>query len=744
MRATHRFLFLNAGINFGVLNGEPGDGKAENGNADAAAAAADAPPADDAPSTTTPTPAQLAAALADALASADMSTTTEKALRRGLEAPFGVDLSDRKAAIRAQVTAFLEGKPYAVDDGGTADKEATTSSLPPTYCRPGATGIVIGAGPAGLAAASHLQRCGVHVTVLEARARVGGRVVSDTTTVGAPADLGASIVTGTRATLDGGAGGGGRRADPASLLARQLGVGLHTLGAEMPLFDSVDGAAVPPDVDARADTLRDALLDDARDTVAELSAAEAGAASLGGELEAALARRLAARGAGGDGTADGGADAAALAPAADAGGAPTDAAAAADATTALTASDDDDDDVDAKKEAAAFAQATDADLRVVDWHFAGLEYGCSAPLHAVSLAHWNQDEEFGGFGGPHCMVVGGFGEVMARFASSIRDLRLSTPVSRVAVTETGVTVTTEAGDTVTADVCVCAVPLGVLKARSIAFDPPLPPWKEEAIASLGYGTLNKAILRFPHRFWREGVDYFGLVRPAGRATRGEAFMCWDVGRYAPASPPVLAVLFAGEAGAALEDAPDGAGATAALAALRGAFGEGAVPEPVASIETRWKNEPYSRGSYSFVAPGATGATYDALARPVGRRLLWAGEATARSHPDTVGGALLSGLREAARALGGGGALACAEEELAATRAAATAAAASDDDVGSASSGGEWSDGGAAAAVPTARGRKRKTAADAPPRKRKTPPLPPAPPPPHHCSRCRGGSPPRGA
>lgn len=58
--------------------------------------------------------------------------------------------------------------------------------------------IVIGAGPAGLAAARHLQRMKYRVTVLEARQRVGGRVFTDRTTFSAPVDLGASIITGKR------------------------------------------------------------------------------------------------------------------------------------------------------------------------------------------------------------------------------------------------------------------------------------------------------------------------------------------------------------------------------------------------------------------------------------------------------------------------------------------------------------------------------------------------------------------
>jgi hypothetical protein len=31
----------------------------------------------------------------------------------------------------------------------------------------------------------------------------------------------------------------------------------------------------------------------------------------------------------------------------------------------------------------------------------------------VSLPFWNQDEDYHGFGGPHCMVVGGYDQVRA-------------------------------------------------------------------------------------------------------------------------------------------------------------------------------------------------------------------------------------------------------------------------------------------------------------------------------------------
>ena len=59
--------------------------------------------------------------------------------------------------------------------------------------------------------------------------------------------------------------------------------------------------------------------------------------------------------------------------------------------------------------------------------------------------HWNQDEDFGGFGGPHCMVPGGYGAVTDALARLLPGLRLSTPVAGVEDTDSGVKVTTASG-----------------------------------------------------------------------------------------------------------------------------------------------------------------------------------------------------------------------------------------------------------------------------------------------------------
>lgn len=74
-----------------------------------------------------------------------------------------------------------------------------------------------------------------------------------------------------------------------------------------------------------------------------------------------------------------------------------------------------------------------------------------------------------------------------------------------------------------------------------------------------------------------------------------------------------------------------------------------VPDPLQTVFTRWGSDPFSLGSYSHVAVGASGRDdYDILVESMGDgRVFFVGEATNRHYPATMHGAFLSGLREAA-------------------------------------------------------------------------------------------------
>lgn len=114
------------------------------------------------------------------------------------------------------------------------------------------TVIVIGAGLAGLAAASQLMSFGFKVVVLEGRKRPGGRVYTkkmEGANKTAAADLGGSVLTGTLG-------------NPLAIMARQLSCHLHKVRDKCPLYRP-DGVPVDPHLDLKVEASFNKLLDNA-------------------------------------------------------------------------------------------------------------------------------------------------------------------------------------------------------------------------------------------------------------------------------------------------------------------------------------------------------------------------------------------------------------------------------------------------------------------------------------------------
>ena len=76
-----------------------------------------------------------------------------------------------------------------------------------------------------------------------------------------------------------------------------------------------------------------------------------------------------------------------------------------------------------------------------------------------------------------------------------------------------------------------------------------------------------------------------------------------------------------------------------------------MPAPAAMERTRWDQDPWSRGAYSYVPVGADPELRARLRQPIGDRVHLAGEATSSEAPSTVHGAIASGDRVAASILG---------------------------------------------------------------------------------------------
>ncbi|MFC8360748.1 flavin monoamine oxidase family protein [Streptomyces griseorubiginosus] len=107
--------------------------------------------------------------------------------------------------------------------------------------------------------------------------------------------------------------------------------------------------------------------------------------------------------------------------------------------------------------------------------------------------------------------VGGSQRVAQRLAVELDGrVHLSAPVRRVTQDSTGVTVVSDAGEWHAQQVVVATPPL---LASRIVWDPLLPPQQDQLFQRLPFGTLMKCVAVYDKPFWRaEGLSGMGLLR----------------------------------------------------------------------------------------------------------------------------------------------------------------------------------------------------------------------------------------
>ena len=150
-------------------------------------------------------------------------------------------------------------------------------------------------------------------------------------------------------------------------------------------------------------------------------------------------------------------------------------------------------------------------------------------------ARWGLEE---GSEGDDLLVVGGYDRLAQDLAEEL-DVALARPVDRIALDADGVAVRTADGQQRAADRVVVTVPLGVLQAGSITFDPPLPAAHAAAIERLGMGLLDKYWFRFDDVFWEQDALMWTKVAPA---TDRDPFREWFNLEPATGEPILLALL----------------------------------------------------------------------------------------------------------------------------------------------------------------------------------------------------------
>jgi monoamine oxidase len=264
---------------------------------------------------------------------------------------------------------------------------------------------------------------------------------------------------------------------------------------------------------------------------------------------------------------------------------------------------------------------------------ASTEFDLGADIEDISAANAYYDEEFDG---QDVIFTQGYAPILAPLAEGL-DIRLNAPVSRISYGEDGVEV-----DGIQADYVVCAVPLGVLKAGSIEFNPALPEEVQDAVSEIGFGTVTKIALKFGKPFWDVGTQYFGIMsEPKGR---------WNYWlNYRTFSTENVLLGFSFGHYALLADRMNPEEMTQdAMNVLRSVWG-GSVDTPHATLTTHWSENSNFKGAYSFPQAGGTIAQFKSFEEPISDRLFMAGEHTNFDFHSTTHGALMSGQR-AARAI----------------------------------------------------------------------------------------------
>ncbi|KAG0482738.1 hypothetical protein HPP92_010822 [Vanilla planifolia] len=241
--------------------------------------------------------------------------------------------------------------------------------------------------------------------------------------------------------------------------------------------------------------------------------------------------------------------------------------------------------------------------RVLQWYLCRMEGWFASDADTISLKHWDQEVLLPG---GHGLMVRGYRPVINTLARGL-DIHLNHRVTRVVRGNKGVEVTTENGKTFGADAAVITLPLGVLKANAVTFEPKLPDWKQEAISGIAIGTENKIALHFDGVFW-PNVEFLGVVSDS-------AYNCsYFLNLHKATGHPVLVYMPAGRLAHDIEKLSDEEAAKFAFAQLRTILPD--ATEPMNFLVSHWGTDRNSLGSYSYDAVGKPRELLERLRIPI--------------------------------------------------------------------------------------------------------------------------------
>ncbi|WP_421979467.1 FAD-dependent oxidoreductase [Roseibium sp.] len=169
-----------------------------------------------------------------------------------------------------------------------------------------------------------------------------------------------------------------------------------------------------------------------------------------------------------------------------------------------------------------------------------VQHSLAADAEDVNGAAYRADADYDG---EEVILTGGYDQLLDGLTAGL-DIRFGHVVTHIDVDQDGVRLRDSEGREATFDAVILTVPLGVLKQGAITISPPVPRWKQEAIARLGMGTLDKVYLRYDDVFWDKDVTW--IATPENGLPEGQ-FNQWLNLHFYTGEPVIVAFNGAGPA-----------------------------------------------------------------------------------------------------------------------------------------------------------------------------------------------------
>ncbi|KAK2440255.1 polyamine oxidase [Trifolium repens] len=217
-------------------------------------------------------------------------------------------------------------------------------------------------------------------------------------------------------------------------------------------------------------------------------------------------------------------------------------------------------------------------------------------------------------------------------------LKLNKVVRELHHSRNGVTVITEDGCVYNANYVILSVSIGVLQSDLLAFNPPLPRWKLEAIEKCDVMVYTKIFLKFPYSFWPSGPEKEFFIYAHER--RGYYTFWQHMDNAYPGSNILVVTLTNGES-KRVEAQSDDDTLREAMTVLRDMFGPN-IPDAIDILVPCWWNNRFQRGSYSNYPIISNRKVFHNIKAPVGR-IFFTGEHTSERFNGYVHGGYLAGI-----------------------------------------------------------------------------------------------------